>query len=67
MILSLFTLSGDLDYQRSDRLHMLLKQIDMSTPYPEIQISKMLIEEIIPDSYKIEQHTDDQFRKSTLS
>lgn len=39
----------------------------MSSPYPEIQISKMLIEEIIPDSYKIEQHTDDQFRKSTLS
>lgn len=67
MILSLFTLSGDLDYHRSDRLHMLLKQIDMSSPYPEIKISKMPIEEIIRDSYKIEQHTDDQFRKSTSS
>lgn len=67
MILLLVTLFGDLDYQRSDRLHMLLKQIDMSILYPEIRISKMLMEEFIPDSDKIKQHTDDQFRKSTLS
>lgn len=39
----------------------------MPSPYPEIRISENLNEEVIPDTNKIEHHTDDKFRKSTLS
>lgn len=39
----------------------------MPSPYPEIKISENLNEELIPDSNKNEQHTDDQYKKSTLS
>lgn len=45
----------------------LLKLVDIPSPYTEIRISENLNEEIIPDRNKIEQHTDNQFRKSTLS
>lgn len=46
---------------------MLLRLVDMPSPYLEIKISENLNEELITDSNKNEQHTDDQYRKSTLS
>lgn len=46
---------------------MLLRLVDMPSLYPEIKISENLNEELITDSNKNEQHTDDQCRKSTLS
>lgn len=46
---------------------MLLRLVDMPSLYPEIKISENLNEERITDSNKNEQHTDDQYRKSTLS
>lgn len=39
----------------------------MPSLYPEIKISENLNEELITDNNKNEQHTDDQYRKSTLS
>lgn len=51
----------------NSQLHMLLRLVDMPSLYPEIKISENLNEELITDSNKNEQHTDDQYRKSTLS
>lgn len=51
----------------NSQLHMLLRLVDMPSLYPEIKISENLNEELITDNNKNEQHTDDQYRKSTLS